>query len=463
MPSTYSTRLRLELQATGENRSTWGTKANNTLNMIEAAISGYVTVAMGDANTTLTTANGSTDQARNMIVEVTGTHTAVRNIIVPSVSKVYLIKNSTTGGFAVGVKTAAGTAATVPAGATRVVYCDSLDCYLAQSTLTVAEGGTGAPDAATARTNLGLAIGTNVQAYDADLSAIAALTPADGDFIVGNGTTWVAENGSTARASLGLTIGTNVQAYSASLASLAGLTTSADKVAYTTAENTWAVTTLTAFGRTLIDDADAATARTTLGLGNVNNTSDADKPVSTATNAALNGKFDKTGGTITGSTVINNNLEIGGPANYRLWFHVHGVKKAGFALGNDGALYYSDHAGQNHFTIGPAGSIWTQQLGDLNARIEDRASAWGANHAKQWGNVANALANMTAGGVGSLAFGKHDATPINFGELYAGASIATGNGGSSPGPRLSGTWRCLGQVSSGASNADRSTLFVRVA
>ena len=56
----------------------------------------------------------------------------------------------------------------------------------------------------TARTNLGLAIGTNVQAYDADLSAIAALAPTADNFIVGNGTTWTLETPSQARTSLGL-------------------------------------------------------------------------------------------------------------------------------------------------------------------------------------------------------------------------------------------------------------------
>ena len=56
----------------------------------------------------------------------------------------------------------------------------------------------------TARTNLGVAIGTNVQAYDAQLADIAGLTPTDNNFIVGNGTNFVTESGSTARTSLGL-------------------------------------------------------------------------------------------------------------------------------------------------------------------------------------------------------------------------------------------------------------------
>lgn len=76
--------------------------------------------------------------------------------------------------------------------------------YWSGTDLSVANGGTGASDTATARTNLGLAIGSDVQAYDADLSAIGALAKTDGNFIVGNGTTWVAESGATVRTSLGL-------------------------------------------------------------------------------------------------------------------------------------------------------------------------------------------------------------------------------------------------------------------
>lgn len=78
-------------------------------------------------------------------------------------------------------------------------------------TVAIANGGTGATDAATARSNLGLAIGTNVQAYDAELAAIAALTPTADNFIVGNGTTWTLETPANARTSLGgTTVGQNV-------------------------------------------------------------------------------------------------------------------------------------------------------------------------------------------------------------------------------------------------------------
>lgn len=72
------------------------------------------------------------------------------------------------------------------------------------SDLAITNGGTGASSASAARTALGLAIGSNVQAYDADLSALAGLANTDGNFIVGNGSAWVVESAGTVRTSLGL-------------------------------------------------------------------------------------------------------------------------------------------------------------------------------------------------------------------------------------------------------------------
>jgi hypothetical protein len=73
--------------------------------------------------------------------------------------------------------------------------------------LAVADGGTGASSASAARTNLGLAIGTDVQAYAAALQSISGLAVTDDNIIVGDGSTWVAESGATARTSLGLGAG----------------------------------------------------------------------------------------------------------------------------------------------------------------------------------------------------------------------------------------------------------------
>lgn len=78
-------------------------------------------------------------------------------------------------------------------------------------------------------------------------------------------------------------IGSTVQAYDAGLQSIAALTTAADKMVYTTASDTYAVTTLTAAGRALIDDTSAAAQRTTLGISATNTPSTAVGGV-TATN-----------------------------------------------------------------------------------------------------------------------------------------------------------------------------------
>ena len=85
-------------------------------------------------------------------------------------------------------------------GATGVVVLGASDV----SALAIANNLNDLNNASTARTNLGVAIGSDVQAYDAQLADIAGLTPTDGNFIVGDGSNFVAESGATARASLDL-------------------------------------------------------------------------------------------------------------------------------------------------------------------------------------------------------------------------------------------------------------------
>jgi hypothetical protein len=125
MASTYSTSLRLELMATGDQSGTWGDTTNTNLGtLLEQAITGVLSVAQGDAELTLTSTDGASDQARNAVVNLTGAMTSAQNVVVPNANKLYLIKNSTSGGFAVTVKTSAGTGVTVPAGTARWVYAD---------------------------------------------------------------------------------------------------------------------------------------------------------------------------------------------------------------------------------------------------------------------------------------------------------------------------------------------------
>lgn len=124
MTSTYSSSLRLELMATGDQSGTWGDTTNTNLGtLLEQAITGYLSVAQGDvANLTLTTTNGASDQARNAVVRITGALTATRNVVVQTANKLYTIANDTTGGFSIVVKTSGGTGVSVPPGAMVDVY-----------------------------------------------------------------------------------------------------------------------------------------------------------------------------------------------------------------------------------------------------------------------------------------------------------------------------------------------------
>lgn len=101
---------------------------------------------------------------------------------------------------------------------------------------------------------------------DQQVQDVAGLAVTNGNFIVGDGSNFVAESGATARASMGVTIGTHVQAYSANLGALAGLTSASDKLPYFTGSGSASVTTFTAAGRALLDDANAAAQAVTMAV-----------------------------------------------------------------------------------------------------------------------------------------------------------------------------------------------------
>ena len=166
MASTYSANLRLELIGTGEQQGTWGSTTNTNLgSLLEQAIGGYESITVSDVgDTTLTTANGSVDQARNMTLNLVGTIGAARNVICPAAEKIYIVKNATTGGFAVTFKVTGQTGVSIPNGSTAIFYVDGTDARLvSQSPVPLTLGGTGATTAAAAATNLGLGTGDSPQ------------------------------------------------------------------------------------------------------------------------------------------------------------------------------------------------------------------------------------------------------------------------------------------------------------
>jgi hypothetical protein len=234
MASTYST-LKFELIGTGEQSGTWGNTTNTNLGTaIQEAITGSadVTFASGTVTLTLTDTN-ATQAARNLRLNLIGTSGGAQNLIVPAIEKFYLVNNGVAD--AITVKNSTGTGIAVPTGKAMLLFNNGtnvVDAVTHMSSLTlttalaIAQGGTGATTADTALDNLGgttvgkgvfkaataaaaqqamdTEVGVDVQAYDADLTALGGLAKTDGNIIVGNGTTWVAESGATARTSLGL-------------------------------------------------------------------------------------------------------------------------------------------------------------------------------------------------------------------------------------------------------------------
>jgi len=131
MASTF-TPLGIELQATGENAGTWGTKTNTNLQLIEQIAGGFTTQAVSDSgDTTLSVSDGSTGATlAHRIIEFTGSLTGSRNVTIPiDVQDFYILKNSTSGSQNVVFKyvSGSGDSVTVAPGAVKLVYATAND------------------------------------------------------------------------------------------------------------------------------------------------------------------------------------------------------------------------------------------------------------------------------------------------------------------------------------------------
>ena len=128
MASDYSTNLKIELIADGEQAGTWGQTTNTNLGTaLEEAIVGYGAVTfLSDADLTLTLSNSNATQAaRCLVLNVTSVELGdTRNLEVPTINKPYVVQNNTTGGQSIIVKTSGGSGVTIPNGKSAVVYVD---------------------------------------------------------------------------------------------------------------------------------------------------------------------------------------------------------------------------------------------------------------------------------------------------------------------------------------------------
>lgn len=130
MPSIFTTRIRLTKQATGENLNQWGAILNSgVFDLVDFAIAGVQTIAVSASNVVLTTAEGTTDEARAAVLKVQGALAANVNIIAPNLQKTYIVSNNTSGAFTLGIKTASGTAVVIPQGSAAQVFCDGNDVF----------------------------------------------------------------------------------------------------------------------------------------------------------------------------------------------------------------------------------------------------------------------------------------------------------------------------------------------
>jgi len=151
----FSPLLGLALPTTGDLSGTWGTVVNVSItDLLDSAIAGTATLST-DVNVTLSTTNGAANQAREAILLCTGARTSIKTITAPAQSKIYIVINATSGGYAVKiVGSGPTTGVTIPNGEKVLVAWNGSDFVQVASsvidltsevtgTLPVANGGTG--------------------------------------------------------------------------------------------------------------------------------------------------------------------------------------------------------------------------------------------------------------------------------------------------------------------------------
>jgi|TARA_X000001382_G_scaffold31917_1_gene20780 hypothetical protein len=138
MPSSFTSRLKLERQASGENSGTWGNLVNYVFNRIDSSVKGYQSVDVaGSANVTLTSNNSTSntddsstdDQVHNAILEFTGALTGNIHVFTDAVETKYTVFNNTTGSQTLTFAPTGGTGVELKQGAKTLVYTDGTTMF----------------------------------------------------------------------------------------------------------------------------------------------------------------------------------------------------------------------------------------------------------------------------------------------------------------------------------------------
>ena len=164
MTATYTTRIRLTKQGTGDNDSTWGVVLNDeVIELTDYAIAGYTTISLAAGDVSLTINDGATDQARSAMLELTGTLTGNRGVYLPTnISKSYIVKNDTSGAYSATVLINGGTGSAIPQGSSVIVFTDG-------TTVTPATDSTGLGLGTAADLNFGTSINELIPVSSADI------------------------------------------------------------------------------------------------------------------------------------------------------------------------------------------------------------------------------------------------------------------------------------------------------
>ena len=133
MPSSYTSRLKLERQTSGENSGTWGDLVNYTFNRLDASVDGWANVNVaGSANVTLTSNNATLntddsttdDEVHNRTIEFFGALTGNINVFSGDVENSFTVFNNTSGSYTLTFGPTTGTGVALTQGAKTIVYSD---------------------------------------------------------------------------------------------------------------------------------------------------------------------------------------------------------------------------------------------------------------------------------------------------------------------------------------------------